>query len=70
MAKLTRSERSKISKRIWKGRKPQHTCTFCHKGIWVGGIKEGGKWYHRSCLKRTKVVAMRRKYATRGFYAK
>jgi len=47
----------------------KHKCAFCHKRIIIGGIKEGGRWYHRTCWNRKKVEETRRKTAIRGHYA-
>lgn len=70
MAKLTHTERSKISRKAWKQRKPEGICSFCHKPVWVRGLKRNGKLWHNECWDRSQIVKVRKSSATRGFYKK
>lgn len=66
---LTHKERSKISEKAWKGRRPNYKCAFCHKGIYtVSMIVRGGKHYHRNCWDRLEIEHVRHKTAKRGYY--
>ena len=50
MAKLTHAERSEISKKAWRERKPKAVCRFCGKPIWARGvIMPSGSKFHKGC---------------------
>lgn len=52
MARLTRAQRSRISKKAWRSRKAtggKGRCHFCSQGVYSGGVVRNGKLYHKVC---------------------
>ena len=50
MAKLTKAQRSEISKRAWRHRRPLGIDPYTGKPVWVGGVTHGGGLYHKTSL--------------------
>lgn len=50
--KVISRSRSKAIQKAWEKRKRKGTkykCYRCGKGIWTGGLKRKGHWFHRNC---------------------
>ena len=60
MAKLTRQERSAISKKAWANRRPKAHCQYCSRPIWARGVKVNNTPLHKVCAE-LKFAGYRRK---------
>jgi len=60
--------RSAAVRESWKHRKAKGVCAFCHRKVWVRGLKRNGRLYHNECWDRERIIGIRKASATRGFY--
>lgn len=55
MAKLTHAQRSEISRRAWRQRKPKGIDPYTGKPVYVGGVRYKGSLYHKTSLEAMKM---------------